>query len=101
MHVLPVISVVVILAHYPLQLLLLLLLTLRFLVSITDHLLVLLIVGSSNAGFEATVRVSSYTFATRLFWWVPIIGPIVGFLYGLFLSVTGVREAHATTTGKA
>jgi len=65
------------------------------------HLLVILIVGSSNAGFEATLRVQSYTFATRVFWWVPIIGPLVGFVYGVYLSVVGIREVHATTTGKA
>ena len=70
-------------------------------VAAVRHLLVLLVVGSGNAGFEATLRVSSYTFATRLFWWVPVIGPIVGFLYGLFLSVMGIREVHATSTGKA
>lgn len=65
------------------------------------HLLVIFIVGSSNAGFEATMRVQAYTFATRLFWWVPIIGAIAGFFYGIYLSVVGIREVHATTTGKA
>lgn len=65
------------------------------------HLLVMLIVGAGNAGFEATLRVSSYTFATRLIWWIPILGTIIGFVYGLVLSVIGVREVHATTTGKA
>jgi hypothetical protein len=65
------------------------------------HLLVMLIVGSSNAGFEATLRLSSYTFATRIIWWIPILGQIVGFIYGLVLSTIGVREVHATTTGKA
>jgi hypothetical protein len=65
------------------------------------HLFVMLIVGSRNAGFEATLRVQSYTFATRLVWWIPILGAIVGFFYGLYLSVVGIREVHATTTGKA
>lgn len=65
------------------------------------HLLVMLIVGSSNAGFEATLRVQSYTFATRVFWWVPILGSLAGFVYGIYLSVVGIREVHATTTGKA
>ena len=65
------------------------------------HLLVVLIVGSSNAGFEATLRVQSYTFATRIFWWVPIIGSLAGFVYGVYLSVVGIRDVHATTTGKA
>lgn len=70
-------------------------------VSGVRHLLVMLIVGQPNAGFEATLRVSAYTFATRLVWWIPIIGALVGSIYGLVLSVIGIREAHATTTGKA
>ncbi len=65
------------------------------------HLLVMLIVGSSNAGFEATLRVQSYTFASRVFWWIPILGALVGFFYGIYLSIVGIREAHATTMGKA
>ena len=65
------------------------------------HLLVMLIVGSSNAGFEATLRVQAYTFATRVFWWIPILGALVGFFYGIYLSIVGIREAHATTMGKA
>jgi hypothetical protein len=65
------------------------------------HLLVMLIVGSSNAGFEATLRVQSYAFATRVFWWIPILGALVGFFYGIYLSIVGIREAHATTMGKA
>ena len=65
------------------------------------HLLVMLIVGSSNAGFEATLRVQSYTFATRLFWWIPILGSLAGFVYGIYLSIVGIREVHSTTTGKA
>ncbi len=65
------------------------------------HLLVMLIVGSQNAGFEATLRVQAYAFATRIVWWIPILGALVGFVYGLYLSVVGIREVHATTTGKA
>jgi hypothetical protein len=65
------------------------------------HLLVMLIVGSSNAGFEATLRVQSYTFATRVFWWVPILGALVGFFFGIYLSIVGIREVHSTTMAKA
>ena len=65
------------------------------------HLLVLLIVGSSNAGFEATLRIQSYAFATRVFWWIPALGALVGFFYGVYLSIVGIREVHSTTTGKA
>ena len=72
-----------------------------FIMAGIKHLLVLLIVGSSNAGFEATLRIQSYTFATRVFWWIPILGALVGFFYGVYLSIVGIREVHATTTGKA
>lgn len=65
------------------------------------HLLVILIVGAGNAGFEATMRVQAYSFTTRLVWWIPILGSIIGFFYGLFLAVVGIREVHTTTTGKA
>jgi hypothetical protein len=65
------------------------------------HLLVMLIVGSSNAGFEATLRGQSYTFATRVFWWIPIPGALVGLFYGIYLSIVGTREVHATRLGKA
>ncbi len=64
------------------------------------HLLVMLIVGSRNAGFEGTFRVSAYSSATLLVSWIPIIGWIAS-LYGLYLAVVGVREVHNTTTGKA
>ena len=43
---------------------------------------------------------ASYTQVTSLVNWIPIVGPVVA-LYGLYLSVIGLREVHATTTGKA
>lgn len=64
------------------------------------HLLVRLIVGARNAGFEATFRVVSYSQVVNLVSWIPFIGPLLG-LYGLYLGVVGVREVHGTTTGKA
>ena len=71
------------------------------LLTVLRHLLVLLLVGSSNGGFEATLRIQSYVAATRLVWWVPIIGGIVGFFYSLYLYVVGIREVHSTSTGRA
>ncbi len=47
------------------------------------------------------MRVQAYTFVTRIVWWIPILGALVGFIYGLYLSVIGIREVHSTTTGKA
>jgi hypothetical protein len=71
------------------------------------HLLVMLIVGSRNAGFEATFRVGAYVAVTQLVAWlsaIPIIGILISiavFLYAIFLDVVGIREVHTTTTGKA
>ena len=65
------------------------------------HLLVLLFVRPSNAGFEATFRVVSYASVVQLISWVPILGQIVAAVYGIVLSIFGIREVHATTTGRA
>jgi hypothetical protein len=64
------------------------------------HLLVMLIIGSGNAGFEATFRVSAYSSVTSLVSWIPVIGWIAS-LYGIYLAIVGMREVHSTTTGKA
>jgi hypothetical protein len=64
------------------------------------HLLVMLIVGSGNSGFEATFRVGAYAAVTSLVSWIPIIGWIAS-LYGIYLGIVGIREVHATTTGRA
>lgn len=63
------------------------------------HLLVLLLV-KPNSGFEATFRVGSYATVTSLVSWIPVIGWIVS-LYGIYLSIVGIREVHSTTTGRA
>jgi hypothetical protein len=64
------------------------------------HLLVMLIVGSRNSGFEATFRVVAYSAVTSLVSWIPFIGGILS-LYGIYLAIVGIREMHNTTTGKA
>src|SRR5215210_7686972 len=64
------------------------------------HLLVMLIIGSRNAGFEATFRVVAYSAVTSLVSWIPFIGAILS-LYGIYLGIVGIREMHNTTTGKA
>lgn len=65
------------------------------------HLLVLLFVRPGHAGFEATFRVVCYVAAVQLISWIPIIGWIVAPIYGIVLSIFGIREVHNTTTGKA
>jgi hypothetical protein len=71
------------------------------------HLLVMLIVGTPNAGYEGTFRVGAYIAVTQLVAWlsaIPILGILVAlliFFYTIFLGVVGIREMHSTTTGKA
>jgi len=79
------------------------------------HLLVLLLAGQSNAGYEATFRVGSYasvilvvSWISSLFNVIPVVGPIIGGLlglvigvYGIIIQVLGIREVHSTTTGRA
>ncbi len=64
------------------------------------HLLVMLIVGSRNGGFEATFRVVAYSSVVNLASWIPFIGWIAS-LYAIYLGIVGIREVHTTTTGKA
>ncbi len=64
------------------------------------HLLVLLLVKPRSTGFEATFRVVSYVQAIQLVSWIPIVNIIAG-IYGIILSIFGIREVHSTTTGKA
>ena len=64
------------------------------------HLLVMLIVGSRNSGFEGTFRVGAYSAVTSLVSWIPVIGWIAS-LYGIYLAIMGIREVHNTSTGKA
>ena len=64
------------------------------------HLLVMLIVGSRNSGYEGTFRVGAYSSVTSLVSWIPIIGWIAS-LYGIYLAIMGIREVHNTSTGKA
>jgi hypothetical protein len=71
-----------------------------FVVAGIAHLLVILVVGTTRSGFGATFRVASYTGVTSLVSWIPIIGGLLS-LYGIYLSVVGIREMHGTTTGKA
>jgi hypothetical protein len=71
-----------------------------FIAAAIQQLLVRLIVGANNSGFPATFRVASYTQVTGLINWIPFVGPLLS-LYGLYLAIVGIREAHGTTTGKA
>lgn len=71
-----------------------------FIVAGIGQLLVNAIVGSPNAGFEATFRAAAYAWVTSLVSWIPVIGGLAG-LYGLYLAIVGIREMQSTTSGKA
>ncbi len=71
-----------------------------FLTALVAHLLVILVVGSGHSGFGATFRIVAYSLVISLANWIPLIGWIFS-LYGLYLATVGIREMHATTTGKA
>jgi hypothetical protein len=70
------------------------------LAALIQQLLVRLIVGARNSGYGATLKVASYTQVTSLVNWIPVIGPLLA-LYGIYLSIVGIREVHQTTTGRA
>jgi hypothetical protein len=71
-----------------------------FLTALVTHLLVIVVVGSGHSGFGATFRIIAYSSVTSLVGWIPFIGWIAS-LYRLYLATVGIRETHATTTGKA
>jgi hypothetical protein len=71
-----------------------------FLTALVTHLLVILVVGSGHSGFGATFRIVSYSSVTSLVSWIPFVGWLFS-LYRLYLATVGIREMHATTTGKA
>lgn len=66
-----------------------------------SYLFVMIFVRPANAGFWSTFRVVSYVSATSLISWVPIVGGIVALVWGLVLTIFGIRETHSTTTGRA
>ena len=71
-----------------------------FLTALVTHLLVVLVVGSGHSGFGATFRIVAYSSVTSLGGWIPLIGRLAS-LYRLYLATVGIREMHATTTGRA
>ena len=71
-----------------------------FLTALVTHLLIVMVVGSGNSGFGATFRLVAYSSVTSLAGWIPFVGWLFS-LYRLYLATVGIREMHATTTGKA
>jgi hypothetical protein len=71
------------------------------------HLLVLLVVRPRHEGYEATFKALAYASAVNVFSFlafIPILGILVVIAIGIYnvvLTVIGIREMHATTTGRA
>jgi len=60
------------------------------------------IIGGAREGFEATLRVYSYSAgSTSLFQLVPVCGNLVGLIWSLVLQIIGLSRAHGITPGKA
>ena len=57
------------------------------------------IVGGTGS-YEATMRVASYANIVNVIGWIPVVS-VIGSLYGLFLTVLGMKEIHKLTTTKA
>jgi len=57
------------------------------------------IVGGTGT-YEATMRVVSYSNIVNVIGWIPIVS-ILGSIYGLVLTVIGMREVHKLTTAKS
>jgi hypothetical protein len=64
------------------------------------HLFVLLFV-KPNSGFVATFKAASYPSVVSIVTWIPLLGPLIGLVWGVVLCVLGIRELHSTTTGRA
>jgi hypothetical protein len=68
--------------------------------SIVTHVC-LMIVGGNKKGFQTTFRAISYAFSGNLFAIIPFIGSTLGGIYFLILTIIGLRQSHAISTGKA
>jgi len=55
----------------------------------------------SSAGFEGTLRAASFASVVQLAYVVPVVGPIVAFVWSVILQVLGIASLHRTSQGKA
>lgn len=57
------------------------------------------IVGGTGT-YEGTLRVAAYANVVNIIGWIPIVS-VVGSIYGLILTVIGMKEIHKLSTAKA
>lgn len=63
--------------------------------------LALLLLGGAQRGFEATLRVVSFSQAVCILFLLPFCGQLIGALWALALYVIGIAQAHRIGYGKA
>lgn len=61
----------------------------------------LLILGAAKNGFEATFRSIAYAQGPLLFYVVPVVGWLVGWVWSMVLMIIGFRETQETSSTKA
>ncbi|MBI2194631.1 MAG: YIP1 family protein [Planctomycetes bacterium] len=62
--------------------------------------LFLRIFGAANSKIGATYRVQVFAQSVLVFNWIPIVGPVVGGIWGLVLNVIGLKHMHNTSYGR-
>lgn len=67
------------------------------------HLCAMLVgaVAESDSGFEGTFRVAAFASVANLASIIPIVGGLIGLVWGIFLWVVGLSTLHRTTQSKA
>ncbi|MEJ2085883.1 MAG: YIP1 family protein [Acidobacteriota bacterium] len=67
------------------------------------HLCLVIVGGleTSQAGFEGSFRVVSYSSVAQLSNLVPLVGGVIGFFWTLVLAVVGIEKIHGTPQNKA
>lgn len=63
--------------------------------------LFLILLGGASASFLATFRTVAYASGPQIFEVIPLCGGLISTIWGLVISVIGLREVHRTTTGRA
>ena len=70
-----------------------------YILAAVQHLFVAAFVRP-RGGFDTTLRISAYASALALFSWIPVAGYLAS-LYGLYVTMTGIRELHETSQARA
>ena len=74
-----------------------------FIASAIFHVCLMMVGGlnQSASGFEGTLRTVSYSSVSMLASVIPLVGGLIGLVWGFFLNVKGAVRMHRTTSGKA